>query len=58
VNRTGKNTIFEIAFYIGLAIFLLATGVVTLGGIGGFIGAVLMFLGVIFLLKMWQDGKK
>ena len=54
VDKTSKSVVFEIVFYIALFIALLGTGVITIGGVVGFVFAALAFLGVLFLLKMWK----
>lgn len=55
MNKTDKSTVFEIVFYIVLFFVLLGTGVLTVGGVAGFVLAALAFLGVLFLLKQWQE---
>jgi hypothetical protein len=46
--------VFEIVFYVVMFFLLLGGGVFTLGDVTGFVGAVLAFLGVLFLVKTWK----
>jgi hypothetical protein len=55
MNKADKSGLFEIVFYVVMFFILLGTGVITLGGIASFVYAVLAFLGLLFVLKMWQD---
>jgi hypothetical protein len=55
MNKADKIGLFEIVFYVVMFFILLGTGVITAGGITSFVYAALAFLGLLFVVKMWQD---